>query len=304
MKTSKLFWGFLFVALGLLTLYTTITGSGFSVNSLLRYWPLVFVFWGISLMVSQNYIRMAFASFAGLFVALIIYSVFYTGYSFFDGDVRIGFNNHHENEVSNYYKIPYDSTVTNAKFKIEAGAGKFRLESNTEELVEINQRGILSYVLDSKNEDGKYDINFSMSDSHIDFSKNSISNKLNINLNKNFIWDIDLRFGAAKLDFDFSELKVNNLIYQGGASSIYFQFGELVDTLNVTMESHVSKVTISIPKNSGCVIVREGELSSFNLKDFVTQGNGIYKTENFDSSEKKIFLELNTDVSKLKVERY
>lgn len=304
MKTSKLFWGFFFVVLGLLTLYTTISGNGFSVNSLLKYWPLVFVFWGISIMVSQNYIKMTFASFSGLFVALLIYSIFYTGYSFFDGDVQIGFNNHHENEASNYYKIPYDSTVAKAKFNIEAGAGKFRLESDTEELVEINQKGILSYILDSKNENGLYDINFSMSDNHIDFSKNSISNRLNINLNKNLVWDIDLRFGAAKLDFDFSSLKVNNLTYEGGASSIYFQFGDLVDTLNAAIESHVSSVTIAIPKNSGCVIIREGDLTSFNMKEFVKDGNGVYKTENFDSSEKKIFLELNSDVSKLKVERY
>jgi hypothetical protein len=89
-----------------------------------------------------------------------------------------------------------------------------------------------------------------------------------------------------------------------GAASLKLKLGEMHDTVNVRIEGGASSIRIYIPKNSGCEIKSDMGLSSKDFEEFINIGDDTYRTPNYDSAVKKIFIVLDGGVSSVKVKRY
>ena len=89
-----------------------------------------------------------------------------------------------------------------------------------------------------------------------------------------------------------------------GAASLKAKLGSLTDELKFILDAGASSIEIWIPETSGCEIRTDGALSSKNFDDFRKIRSDYYRTDNFESAEKKIYLELDSGVSSLKVKRY
>jgi hypothetical protein len=61
---------------------------------------------------------------------------------------------------------------------------------------------------------------------------------------------------------------------------------------------------ILIPDSVGCEIDSDDALSSKNYEGFKRISHNIYRTDNFDSSSKKIFIEIDCGVSSIDVKKY
>ena len=70
------------------------------------------------------------------------------------------------------------------------------------------------------------------------------------------------------------------------------------------IEAGASDMDILIPDSSGCEINSDVALSSKNYEDFIKISKNIYRTENFDTSTKKIFIEIDCGVSSIDVKKY
>ena len=60
MKTSHIFWGIFFIALGGLILLNNFTYIYFEWETLAKLWPLVLILWGLSLFLKENKIVKGF----------------------------------------------------------------------------------------------------------------------------------------------------------------------------------------------------------------------------------------------------
>ena len=88
-----------------------------------------------------------------------------------------------------------------------------------------------------------------------------------------------------------------------GAASLKIYLGDLSDTTNVEIDAGASSIEISIPENIGCELKADVTLSSMHLDRFNKTNKKLYRTDNFDSSPKKIFLKIDSGVSSIKIRR-
>jgi hypothetical protein len=110
--------------------------------------------------------------------------------------------------------------------------------------------------------------------------------------------------GASRLDLDFSPLLVERVSLEAGASQLRVRLGDRSDEIRLAVSSGVSSVRILVPHSSACEINADSPLSRKSFKDFSRTNEGTYRTENFASSAKKVFISLQSGISNLTVVRY
>jgi hypothetical protein len=136
------------------------------------------------------------------------------------------------------------------------------------------------------------------------FKKGKIKNRVEVNLNPEPVWNMNLDLGAAAIDFDFSKFKVEKIDMHMGAASLKAKLGSLSDELKFNLDAGASSIEIWVPETSGCEIRTDVALSSKNFEGFSKIRSDFYRTENFESAKQKIYLEIDSGVSSLKVKRY
>jgi len=188
---------------------------------------------------------------------------------------------------------------------LDIGAGKFTIDDTTSNLLFGKVKsGWADYTIERWNDDDTENLKLRLGEKHISLGKVFKGNKLHLKLNPNPVWSFKFDMGAADIDFNFEKYKVENLHIEMGAASLKLKLGELYDSVNVKVEGGASSMRIFVPKNSGCEIKSDMGLSSRDFEDFMKIDDDIYRTTNFDSAEKKIFIVLDGGVSSVKVKRF
>lgn len=299
MKNGQLSWGFFLITIGALFLLTKYNIIETNFSFVWDIWPMIFVLWGAMLIFKNTLIRPILSGITGIYLAIMIYGIITNIFSNFDC------TKNHLYEVQQVYSEDYDSTIKYAEFNFNAGAGYFEISEPTEKLLNAENYGSWA--------DYDFDVNKSDSISYIDirlekrtfnFPSGKNKNQLNIHLNENPIWDLDLNFGAAKSKFDLSYYKIRNLKLHTGASNVTMKFGNELDSTNVDIEMGAAKLQILIPKNTGCRLEGNMVLMSRDFDGLKKKNDNLYETDNFDKSKKKIFIRLNGGVSSFKIITY
>lgn len=299
MKSKQLFWGILFLVFGALLLLNNFDLINVSFYSLWRFWPAILILFGISLFVKDPIIKNVFSSLAAVILAIVIFAWFlrFSGCHHFDyNDVDI---------VEKEIVEPYSPTILKANLDLDIGAGKFTIDDTTSNLLFGKVKsGWADYTIERWNDDDTENLKLRLGEKHISLGKVFKGNKLHLKLNPNPVWSFKFDMGAADIDFNFEKYKVENLHIEMGAASLKLKLGELYDSVNVKVEGGASSMRIFVPKNSGCEIKSDMGLSSRDFEDFMKIDDDIYRTTNFDSAEKKIFIVLDGGVSSVKVKRF
>ncbi len=299
MKSGQMFWGFFLLTLGalfLLVKYDVIISSFDFVWDL---WPLIFVFWGAMVMSKQSVARPIINGFFGIFLAVLIFGFLnnlFGGFSFeFDSN----------DAYTEEYKQEYDSAIKVANLQIDAGAGLFFISDTTSNLVDAKARGILGeYDFSCDETDSIANIDFRMHTKNFNLFKNKVRNQLNIRLNPKVAWDFDVNLGASKSKFDLSKFDVRNLSLETGATSTYVKFGDRSEDTNVDIQMGAASLTLEIPKGVGAEINSDMALIAKHFDGFSKKGDGYYVTDNFESSQKKIKINVEGGVSSFNIYRY
>jgi hypothetical protein len=118
-------------------------------------------------------------------------------------------------------------------------------------------------------------------------------------------WYIKLNAGACTLDADFSQLKVNNLQINTGASDIKVRMGEQEEDGTVVLKAGASNVQLSFPQTAGVKVDITGALSNNNLAEagFVKVDESYY-SPGYENAEYFYNLEISVGVSNIMVLRY
>ena len=306
MKTSHIFWGTLFIVLGLLILINNFSPIGLYWEDLWQLWPVVLVLLGISLMIRNRLGKTMLAAFAAIFLAVTIFtSVKFTS-SFINNDFEVSFddNDNHEYTVKEYTE-DFDPSISKAVLNLDAKAGDFRIDSTSTDLIYVKAIGSDNkYNLSKTDRDSTSSIKLKMNKTRFHFGKNNYKNKVHIAMNEKPVWDINLDVGAASIDLDLTKYKIENLDVNMGAASLDVRLGDLNNQTNFTIDAGASSINIFVPEEAGCEIQTDDVLSSNNYHNFVKVRSGHYRTSNFDEAQKKIYINIDCGVSSVSVNRY
>ncbi len=306
MKTSHIFWGLLFIGLGLLILINNFSTIFMDWSTIWKLWPLVVILLGISLLIKHKYGKGFIAGLAAVILALAIFASFKTATHVIHNDFEVVFGNEgdYEFEITEYSE-KFDSTLKYATLNFDAGAGSFNIEETTDNLFDAKTEGRKdNFYLKRFDSDSSTKIDFVMQSTRFRIGVDNYKNKVDMKLNPLLVWDLTFDAGAASMDFDLSDFKTNNIEVDMGAASLNLTLGDKYPETNVSIDAGASDIDIWIPENSGCKINTDGALSSKNFDDFEKINSGHYVTNNFDEAENKIYIEVDSGVSSITVKRY
>jgi len=239
MSYRKIFWGLLLVMIGVLFILKNTGVLFFSWRTIWHLWPVILILWGISLIPVKDWIKLVLSF---LTVIITFFAVQQYGpkdkhnwkFEWKDKEDRTEVV-----EGTNYNNImseDFDSITKFAELKLNIGVGNFKLNDTTGRLIEIkHDNDNANYSMTAKETDSLTTIELSLEKG--EFNDGNIKNNVEMKLNPNPIWDMDLNVGAAEVRFDLSGFKMRDLKIQGGASDIDVKLGATLPLTDLKMEA-------------------------------------------------------------------
>ena len=309
MKTKHIFWGLLFVSIGILILLKNLGFLYIDLSNIWKFWPLVIILWGISYFTKNSIVKASIAGIAALILAVTLFAFFNSSYNFICNSIAVRDDDFNfsigENTDTSNYNEPYNSDVKYGEFNLKAGAGTFILNDSSDDLMNAVTQGIKNnYELTRQDNDDKAVVTMNMKKRHFVFNDEHNKNKTRIKLNALPIWNLNFEVGAAAMDLDLSPFKTDKIEIKMGAASLKAKIGNKSDVTNLYVKAGVSSVDIVVPESSGCEVQCKAALSSKDFNDFIKVDSNHYKTGNFDNAKKKIYIEIETGISSIHVSRY
>jgi len=306
MKTSHIFWGVFFISIGGLVLLGNLTDLNFTWQSAWKFWPMVLILIGVSILVKNEIGKAIVAGLAALVLSLTIYASVSATANLVDNDFEIDFSDDEFTDFdTTYFAQDFSDSIKTATLNFGGGAGGFKMLTPTEKLLEFKTEGIKDiYGLKRQDSGSHSDIDFEMSDSHFKLGNNHYKNIVEMSLNSKPEWELNFAVGAASVDLDLTQYKVSKVDVDMGAAALNLKFGDLADVTRLIIEAGASDIDILIPANSGCEINTDAALTSKNYEGFTKINKDVYRTDNFESAQKKIYIEIDCGVSSIDVKKY
>lgn len=307
MKPKHIFWGLLFVTVGTLILISNFAIIDLNFARLWRLWPAALILWGISFIVNKEFIKLIFAGVMAIVIALSIYGAGQSVLNIFDKDIDFEFANdeYYSNADTTIYVEPYQQNIKTVDFKIDAGAGSFKILEPSKDLVTVQAIGLKNnYIFNRTESDKLTSIELKMKKTKIKLHKGRYKNKVEIGLSTQPIWNMNFDLGAAAIDFDLSPYKINTLKLDIGAASLDLKVGDKYPETIIDVDAGASSIKIMIPDSSGCEIQSDISISSKHFRGFKKIDSDLYRTENFDIAKNKIYIRIDAGVSSIEVKRY
>jgi hypothetical protein len=306
MKTSNIFWGVFFISIGGLVLIGNLTDLNFTWNSAWKFWPMVLVLIGVSILVKNQIGKGIVAGLAALVLALTLYASVSATTNLINDDFEIHFDDDEDAvyDTTNFSQ-DYSDSIKTATLNFSAGAGGFKIFAPTDKLIDFRTEGNVSkYRLERQDSQAHSEINFNMKNNRIKLGNKNYKNSVEMSLNNNPEWELNFEVGAASVDLDLTEYKVSKLNVGMGAAAFNVKLGNLVDVARIKIDAGASDIDILIPDSVGCEIKSDAALSSKNYQGFTKISKDLYRSENFDKFTKKIFIDIDCGVSSIDVKKY
>jgi hypothetical protein len=326
-NNMRIFWGAILVALGFLMLGIVNDWFQFevSIREIAKYWPLLIILGGVAVLFNPK--KTVFNPTTALLVAFAIPLAIYNAsisaidnvkynieenlnFDFEDdSDFTFDEDSSKKENFSQNFNVPFDRSVEEVDLEIGGGAAEFFLsEPESGNLFEANTKLFGNkFNLEEEKIGRKQEIKFKMNsennNNNIRIGK-GVNNDVHLKLSKTPIWNLDMGIGAGELKFDLSDYKIKDISLKTGAADISLKLGDKIKEAKVRVESGVAKIKIAVPKGTACQINMEGALNAKDFDGFTKTDSGTWKTDNFDSADKKIFIDLESGLSAVTVDRY
>ena len=316
MKTDKIFWGIIFVFIGGVFLLENFNIIDFSWGYVWRFWPLLLIITGINIVFSKSNSKVGLISIISITVislAIITYQGIKDGkgnhvnsrWSFSDDNLDDSDSTAGVNNITNYSE-DLNAKIKVATLNIYGGASTFEIENGDEKLFNARvKESKMRYFLKKTDTDSSVVLEFRSKNRSGSFNfKDEEYGNVKMQINVLPVWDLNLKMGAGKADFDFSKNKVRNISLKGGAAEFDIKLGNLYNDVNLSAETGLADVNVKIPEAAGCRILASSGLSSKSFKNFNKMEDGSYETSNFKTANQKIHLTLKGGLSNFEVSRY
>lgn len=310
MSYKKVFWGVILVLIGLLVLLKNLDVIHFSWFAFWRLWPLLLILWGISVLPIRDWLKLAITFLA---IGLTFWIASATGkISTSSWDHANRYSWHFDDEEgedgiskreTQVIREKMDSSIQEAVLQMTAAAGVFDIRGKTDDLLFFRRNGRVGmYEMTSQVEGEKCTLHLRMREKS--FRSGDEGNQVIMRLNDLPVWSLDLDVGAAELDFDLSEYRVQEVDLDGGAASMKMRFGSREKNVNIDIDAGASSITLFIPREAGCKVDMDTFITGRTLEGFERTARGEYQTIGYNETSVRFFIKLDAAVSDLKIERY
>jgi hypothetical protein len=312
MKFKHLFWAIILITIGILAILGNFGVIHFSWLSVWRLWPLILIFWGISILPMKDTIKfilllgtlvLTFAFYNRLEETAPWYMRIHNDYNDNNDDENMDEDRSSYNFRTQQFTVPLDSVCTKGVLSLDAAAGNFVMDDTSAEMLAFHKSGYIgNYELLTSGTGARKQIDLKLHDTHV---KSSIKeNNVTIKLSTIPSWVFKFSLGAASMDMDLSKYKIDSASFDAGASSIELKLGDKNPVQFISFDAGASSITVKIPRSSGCQVTSDSFLVSREFDGFDKKGDHTYQTPGFASSSNKIYISVQTAVSKIKIDRY
>lgn len=301
MNFKNAFWGILLVALGGLFLLKNLDIIYFSWWDVWHLWPVLLVFLGISVLPIRAVIKVLLSVVTVVVAVTLILSN--PGWHP-RWPLNIEWESSDDQERNEQLIFEeFDPGTTEAKLNFDAAAGEFIIRGTTENLFNFKKDGNFgNYIYSIKDLDRRKEIRIDLSEKITTPIK--MKNEVELKLNQQPVWELDIDVGAADIELDLKKFKVSKLKIDGGASSIDLTVGNLYDLTDIKINAGATSLNIYIPEDAACELNTSTVLSSKNLEGFNEVSSGTYVSENFSEGTHNIIINVDVAISSLTVKRY
>lgn len=292
------FWGFLFLILGIIYLGVNLDWwQGADLTFVINLWPVLLILLGLSI-ISRRWrfgwvvmVVAVLASFFLIFAPLL-------GVKYFENWTS-GAKVQSEGTISEANIVE----ATRGRVKIDAGAINLNVDGRTDDMVSGDYKTNF-YNFSTKSELSDLTWNYTITNqpngSKVFFGTGK--NELNLSLTDRIPLDFDLNCGASKLNLDLSSIIPGDVNINSGASDITLSYGERVeDRSQTTINAGASSITINMPTGVGAEVTFDGGFIGKDLPGFKSEGGYKYRSSNFDSAKKQIFISVKAGASSVKI---
>jgi len=307
MKVKNVIWGLILVIIGALFILKNLDIIYFSWYSIWKLWPMILVLIGVAILPVKDSVKIILTVI--VLACAVFFLLSFPSHRTWNNNWNFRFDRDEKCEDTEPYKIDqkifeaYDTTITEADLIFDAAAGNFKISRGTDDLFEFERDGNLGrYNYSIKDLGYKREIKIELEEGRI--ISGDFKNRVEMKLNPNPVWDINVDVGAANIDLDLRPFKVSKLDIDGGASSINIKFGKLHDDCRIKINSGASSINIRVPEEFACEVNTNTVLSSKDLRGFNKISNDSYVTPDFSEKKKNIVIDVEAAVSSLNVERY
>jgi|TARA_B100001971_G_C18244644_1_gene573364 hypothetical protein len=276
--------GIILLAIGILLLLKTMGILSFSIwQGFGTYWPVGLILMGIAYMFKQK--GLAFV----IFVLTLTMGIVYISEGQF---IETG-------EQREIVQEAAFEDIDNLNLDLDFGAGVVNLEGkNGSYLVRNNVQ--TSGLKDPKFKYQDGTVSISRRSQGFDFLK-KIEEKWDLKISSEVLLDIDMDYGAAEMNLDLRNLKVNSLDVDSGASKTEIIFGSY--PTKVDIDTGASKLTLKFPEDIGVIIEIDGGAITKHLDGFIVDGTR-YKSSNYDITKDNIQVEIDAGATTITGEFY
>jgi hypothetical protein len=199
------------------------------------------------------------------------------------------------------FSVDARSGTSKAKVTIKTGAIKLDLHGGSDKLIEGQMvSNYASPEVSVSSSNGVTEAEIVTKNKSVAIGRGK--NNLELSLNEKIPFDVNIDSGASVLDLDFSDIVLQSLDLNSGASTLDIKVGDKVkDGANMTIASGVSKITIIVPSGLGVEMKATTPLSTKDFSGFSSKGEGIYQSDGYDASSKKIKINITAGVSTIKL---
>lgn len=296
--------GIILIVIGLIALLVTFFDVDIVWSELAKLWPVFIIVFGVSLLPLNKLLK----SIMVVVCILLSFLLYYNGVKDDTNKEVLLYNSTYVDEnlgIIQEFSEPYKSNITEANVEINYGAGTLHLNPPVAKLVKASNTS--EYIIQDfsvKYEENKADIIFDVEDGININGKDVKSNNFYLALNEKPVYDFEVNFGASSMNFDFSDYKVSDIEINGGACGIDIKLGDFHDFTDVSINTGVSDVRVSVPSNSGCRVECETVFTNKDFKGLVKKSAGVYETTNYSSAKNIINIKFSGAISDFEIVRY
>jgi len=298
-RYTNLFWGVLFLQVGVTLLLARWDISIVPSHFVWKAWPLVLVCWGVAAMAKTHLLKVWAVALSALCLGFLITSAVNL---FWSGDGLFG---RAESVQRQELVKSYDQSIQRASLDVEMTAGSIKILEDVEDLVSAScLSNIGTYMLQTERTGESVHLKLTLDRNHAYLLGRSITNDVEVRLNSRPEWDLSLDVGAARLEADLSSYKTKSVRIDAGAASVDVKLGAHVAESSVDIDAGAASVRLEVPEHAGCEIRVDAGLTSKRFSGFERIDSGVYRTENFESAERRILIRLDAGASRIRIERY
>lgn len=297
MKSSRIFWGVFFLALGVLLLLSRMDVLAIEWGDVWRLWPLLLIMWGVSVLLRNRPQRWVIAPLAAVLLGIVVFGFF--SMSWIDEDWH-----EHDRSVQTFSE-PFDSTIATAFLHLDAAIGSYSIVGTSDDLITAEGYSTLGgFSLRHTSARGSSaSLLFEFDGEGKGWMFGRVRNRAELHLNPSPIWDLDLDVGASRGEFDLTELKVRELKVDAGAAKVWLTLGSRFST-TVNIDAGAASIRIKVPRESGCEIRTDTGLTGKRFSGFDRIESDLYRTDNFSSAKEHITISVSAGAASISVERF